>query len=36
MTFSGAIVERDLQRAFFRLLAGFGLEVVIETNELEL
>ncbi|NLM32284.1 MAG: hypothetical protein GX204_06050 [Acholeplasmataceae bacterium] len=36
MTFASAIVERDLQLAFFRQLSGFGLDVVIETNELEL
>ncbi|HEY8395152.1 MAG TPA: alcohol acetyltransferase [Bacilli bacterium] len=35
VTFAGAIRERDLQREFFRLLASFGLEVIIETNELE-
>ena len=35
MSFSGAIVERDIQREFFRLLSDFGLAVLIETNELE-
>lgn len=35
ITFAGAIRERDLQREFYRLLSSFGLEVLIETNELE-
>lgn len=35
ITFAGAIRERDLQREFFRMLAKFGIEVMIETNELE-
>jgi hypothetical protein len=35
LTFAGAIHERDLQREFFRILGKFGLEIIIETNELE-
>jgi hypothetical protein len=35
MTFASRIIERDLQREFFRILAGLGLKVTIETNELE-
>ena len=35
ITFVGAIRERDLQREFFRMLANFGIEVIVETNELE-
>lgn len=35
ITFAGAIRERDIQKEFFRMLSKFGLEVVIETNELE-
>jgi NRPS condensation-like uncharacterized protein len=35
LTFLSTIKERDLQKEFFRLLTGFGLEITIETNELE-
>ena len=35
ITFTNAIVERDFQIAFFRILAGDGLDIVVETNELE-
>ncbi|HOH18100.1 MAG TPA: hypothetical protein PK087_02120, partial [Bacilli bacterium] len=37
MVFSVAslLLERNIQRDFFRLLAQFGLDVLIETNELE-
>jgi NRPS condensation-like uncharacterized protein len=33
--FTSSLLERDIQREFFRLLASFGVEVVIMTNELE-
>lgn len=33
--FSSAIIERDFQREFFRLLSSYGIKIVIETNELE-
>ncbi|MDD3171689.1 MAG: hypothetical protein PHO86_05145 [Bacilli bacterium] len=35
LTFTSKIIERDLQREFFRLLSSLGLNVIIETNELE-
>lgn len=35
MVFTSKIIERDLQREFFRLLASLGLNVTLETNELE-
>lgn len=35
IAFPSVIIERDIQREFFRLLANFGLNVTIETNELE-
>lgn len=35
ISFASAIVERDMLREFFRLLSDFGLDVLIETNELE-
>lgn len=35
ITFTNAIVERDFQIAFFRILAHDGLDVVVETNDLE-
>ena len=35
IAFSSAIEERYFQREFFRLLANFGLNITIQTNELE-
>jgi NRPS condensation-like uncharacterized protein len=35
LTFASTIKERDYQKEFFRFLAGFGLEITLETNELE-
>jgi len=35
ISFASAIVERDMIREFFRLISSFGIEVLIETNELE-
>lgn len=35
MTFASKIIERDLQKEFFRTLASLGLNVIIEANELE-
>ena len=35
MTMTSAIMERDLQKQFFRLLTGLGLPVTLETNDLE-
>jgi len=35
ISFSSSIIERDFQREFFRILANFGINVVIESNELE-
>lgn len=35
ISFTSAIIERDFQREFFRLLTNFGIDVVIESNELE-
>ena len=35
MTFASKILERDVQREFFRILTNLGLHVTIETNELE-
>ncbi|MDD3999790.1 MAG: alcohol acetyltransferase [Bacilli bacterium] len=35
VSFASSIHERDLQREFFRLLSSHGLEIIIETNELE-
>ncbi|MGD9604691.1 MAG: hypothetical protein AB7V00_00885 [Bacilli bacterium] len=32
---SSSMLERNIQRDFFRLLAEFGLDVIVETNELE-
>ena len=35
MTFTSKITERNLQREFFRKLSSLGLNVTLETNELE-
>ena len=35
ITISSSLIERTIQRDFFRLLTSFGLPVVLETNELE-
>lgn len=35
LCFTSSIIERDFQREFFRTIANFGIEVLIETNELE-
>lgn len=35
ISFASAIVERDMIREFFRLFSDFGIDVFIETNELE-
>jgi NRPS condensation-like uncharacterized protein len=35
ISFSSAIIERDFQREFFRILSNFGVGIVIESNELE-
>lgn len=35
LTFSCAILERDFQREFFRTLSGLGLNIIIESNDLE-
>lgn len=33
--FTSAIIERDFQKEFFRLITNFGINVIIESNELE-
>lgn len=35
ISFSSAIIERDFQREFFRLLSSYGIDIIIESNELE-
>lgn len=35
ISISSLIVERDFSKEFIRLLSSFGLDVIIETNELE-
>lgn len=35
ISFSSAIIERDFQREFFRILSNFGVGIVIESNQLE-
>jgi len=35
ISFTSSIVERDLQKEFYRLLAEFGIQVTIVTNHLE-
>ena len=35
ISFSSAIIERDFQREFFRILTNYGIDIVIESNELE-
>lgn len=35
ITFSSTLVKRDIQRDFFRFLSSEGIDLVIETNELE-
>jgi NRPS condensation-like uncharacterized protein len=34
-SFASSMLERSIQRDFFRMLANYGLDVVVETNELE-
>lgn len=33
--FSSIFIERDFQKEFFRIISGFGIPTVIESNELE-
>lgn len=35
ISFTSSIIERDFQREFFRILTSYGIDVVIESNELE-
>ena len=35
MSFLSSIVERNIQKEFFRILTGFGLEIEIDSNEVE-
>lgn len=35
MTFTSKIIERNLQKEFFRTLSSLGAKVIVETNELE-
>ena len=35
LTLSCSIIERDIQREFFRVLSSLGLDIIIENNDLE-
>ncbi len=35
ITFSSAIIERDIQRDFVRLFSGLGVDIIVEHNDLE-
>lgn len=35
LSFLSTIIERDFQREFFRILSGFGLEITIDSNDVE-
>jgi NRPS condensation-like uncharacterized protein len=35
ISFSSSIAERDIQREFFRIVSGFGINVILESNEPE-
>lgn len=35
ISFTSLIIERDIQKEFFRILSSFGLDIIIETNEVE-